>query len=279
MAAAVRRQLGQVELAVLEAGHGGRPLVLCHGFTGAKEDFADWVDRFAAQGWWVVAPDLRGHGASSQPEGEEHYSLAVMAADLQALADDLGWQGFSLLGHSMGGMIAQHLALEAPHRVERLVLMDTHHGPVEGLDPEVVAIGLDVLRTQGLPALLELIDALPAAPRTPSEERIRAERPGYAEFADAKVHRCSASMYAAMGQELSGRADRLAELASLAMPVRVVVGEEDRGFIEASRRMADAIATADLVVIADASHSPQFENPEPWWDAVSSFLTADVSVA
>ena len=50
-----------IELAVLEAGAGGRPLLLVHGFTGAKEDFADHLDELAAAGGWhVVAPDLRG---------------------------------------------------------------------------------------------------------------------------------------------------------------------------------------------------------------------------
>lgn len=274
MASSRRVVAGDVELALLEAGAGGRPLLLCHGFTGAKEDFGDFIDAFAAEGWWVVAPDLRGHGASDQPAQEDRYSLALYAADLMAVADGLGWEQFALVGHSMGGMVAQHLALAEPHRVSRLVLMDTHHGPVEGLEPEVVALGLEVVRTQGLTALVELIAALPGQPRTPSEERIRAARPGYAEFSDGKVHRCSGAMYAAMGVELSSRADRLADLAALAMPVRVVVGAEDRGFLEASRRMADAIATADLVVIPDASHSPQFENPDAWWDAVAPFLGA-----
>jgi hypothetical protein len=97
--------------------------------------------------------------------------------------------------------------------------MNTHHGAVEGIDEATVALAIDVIRTQGLPALLELMAQLPAAPKTPSDLRVRAERPGYAEFADAKVHRCSAAMYAAMGAELTGRPDRLAELASLALPV------------------------------------------------------------
>jgi len=50
-----------------EEGAGGRPFLLLHGFTGAKEDFADHLDRWADRGWHVVAPDLRGHGGSSAP--------------------------------------------------------------------------------------------------------------------------------------------------------------------------------------------------------------------
>ena len=272
MAAVVRRRAGEVELAVLEAGEGGRPLLLSHGFTGAKEDFGDWIDAFAAEGWWVVAPDLRGHGESDQPEGEDRYSLVTLADDLEALVDGLGWVSFALVGHSMGGMVAQEVVLRSPERIERLVLMDTCHGPVEVISRETVEVGVEIIRAQGLPALLDLLDQLPGEPRAPSDERLRATRPGYTEFAEAKSRRCSAHMYAAMGMELCSRPDRLEELRALQVPVRVVVGAEDRGFLAPSRRMADAIPTADLVVIADAAHSPQFENPSGWWDAVAPFL-------
>lgn len=263
-----------IDIAVAEAGVGGRPLFLVHGFTGAKEDFADFLDAFAAEGWWVVAPDLRGHGASAKPDLEAAYSLPVFAADLIGLADDLGWERFALLGHSMGGMVAQELVIDRPERITRLILMDTCHGPVEGLDPDMVAVGMEVLRTQGLPALLELMDALPAE-RSPSEERIRRDRPGYIEFGDRKLADAAPAMYAAMASELVSRPDRLAELSLLAIPTQVVVGVEDAGFVGPSRRMAEAIPGALLAVVPDASHSPQFEHPEAWWAAVASFLAAD----
>src|SRR5688572_1906018 len=124
-----------VELEIVEAGEGGRPFLVLHGFTGAKEDFTHhegWVDRLAEQGWHVVAPDHRGHGASSKPDGEAAYTFDEFAADALALADHLGWERFALLGHSMGGMIAQYVALTAPERLAGLVLMDTSHGPLEG---------------------------------------------------------------------------------------------------------------------------------------------------
>lgn len=268
------RDVGGIRLATIEAGAGGRPLLLSHGFTGAKEDFGDWIERFAEAGWWVVAPDLRGHGCSEQPPDEADYSLARFADDLIGLADDLGWDRFALVGHSMGGMAAQDLALRHRGRLDRLVLMDTHHGPVEGLDADTVALGVDVLRTQGLGALLDLLAMLPPAPRAPSDERLRAARTGYAAYAASKAWRCSAAMYAAMAQQLLHREDVLDRLATLDLPVRVVVGAEDRGFVAASRRMAEVIPGADLVVIEDAAHNPQFENPEAWWDAVAGFLGA-----
>ncbi len=268
--------LGPVDLAIAEAGRGGRPLLLVHGFTGAKEDFGDWMDRFAAEGWWVVAPDLRGHGASSCPPEEEAYSLAVFARDLLGLVDALGWGRCAVVGHSMGGMVAQALVCDHPGVVERLVLMDTDHGPVDGPAPDLVALGLEVLRTQGLAALLELrAQVIPSSPPSAAELHLRATRPGYAEWADAKVHACAPAMYGAMGVELTSRPDRLADLASVQVPTRVVVGAEDHDFLAPCHRLAATIPGADLVVVPGAAHSPQFENPDAWWRAVAPFLAAD----
>ena len=269
--------VGDQAFAVLQAGEGGRPLLLVHGFTGAKEDFADWIDPLAAEGWWVVAPDLRGHGAGPMPAEEADYSLAIFASDIRTLVDELGWERFALLGHSMGGMIAQDFVLADPGRVSRLILMDTCHGPVEGIDADSVAVGMQILRTDGLLALIELLDAL-GGERTPSEERVRASRPGYIEFGDRKLRTSSPAMYAAMATELVSRPDRLAELATLRVPTQVVVGVEDVNFVGPSRRMAEAIPGAELVVIPDASHCPQFEHPEAWWAAVAPFLGAGLLV-
>src|SRR6185312_7649311 len=80
---------GDVTLEIAEAGIGGRPLLMVHGFTGAKEDFADYWERLAERGWHVVAPDLRGHGASDHPTRADDYSLDLLEADLMALVDEL----------------------------------------------------------------------------------------------------------------------------------------------------------------------------------------------
>src|SRR6476646_11502293 len=107
-------RLGAVQLTIAEAGIGGRPVMLVHGFTGAKEDFTDFLEPLAERGWHAVAPDLRGHGSSDHPDDEARYSLEIMVADLLALAASLGWVTFVLLGHSMGGMVAQELLLAHP---------------------------------------------------------------------------------------------------------------------------------------------------------------------
>jgi len=259
-------------LVYAEAGPGGAPLLLLHGFTGAKEDFTDWLDVLAAGGWHAVAPDHRGHGASDQPADESDYSLAIFAADALGLADELGWDDFVLVGHSMGGMVAQVLALTAPDRLRGLVLMDTTHGPVEGVDPELVSLGIEVARTQGLDAIADLAAGRDGPLGTEADARVRAERPGYAEFGDRKFRACSPAMYASLATEMFSLADRLPALSSLDVPTLVIVGEQDEPFLGPCRRLASTITSARLVVVPGAGHSPQFEAPEAWWDALETFL-------
>lgn len=267
--------LGQMRLSVLEAGQGGRPLLLVHGFTGAKEDFADEVDRLAAGGRHVVAPDLRGHGGSGQPAEEDSYSLQIFADDMLSLVDELGWERFELLGHSMGGMVAQLVTFAAPARVERLVLMDTHHGKVGGLDPEILAIGIDLARTQGLRVVRDLLKMGQDPLANPAHRRTCEERPGYEEWSDAKMLACSPAMFAKMLTAFDTTPDRLDDLASVGCPTLVLVGELDEGFLEASRQMAATIPDAELVVIAQGGHSPQFEATSEWRAAVDGFLEAE----
>jgi len=263
---------GGLSIAISEAGEGGRPLLLVHGFTGAKEDFGEVLDRFADAGWHAVAPDLRGHGSSSQPASEDAYDLELFADDLWALVDALGWEEFVLLGHSMGGMIAQVAATRHPSRLRGLVLMDTSHGPPDGVDGSLMDLGVAVAREQGLETLRVLQDEHAAPLDTPAALRLRKERPGWDEFERRKFLACSAAMWAAMAPKMLSQADRLESLSTLSMPVLVVVGEQDRPFLGHSERMAKTIPTAQLVVIPDAGHSPQFENTEAWWDALKSFL-------
>lgn len=266
---------GPVALAVAEAGEGGRPLLLVHGFTGAKEDFTEWLDLLAARGWHVVAPDQRGHGASSQPEDEAAYSFDAFTADLFGLLDALEWERCALLGHSMGGMVAQTAVLAAPERFEALVLMDTSHRGLRA-DPELVALGVGIARTEGIAAVMAAQDALGSqdALGTSAHERVLATREGYREFSQRKMLASSPAMYVAMLSVITDPegVDRLPDLASFALPTLVLVGDEDVPFLKPARRMAEAIAGAELVVVPGAGHSPQFENPERWWEALSGFL-------
>ncbi|CAN5685162.1 hypothetical protein BH24ACT2_BH24ACT2_14500 [soil metagenome] len=272
-----------ISLAVAEAGAGGRPLLLIHGFTGAKEDFTEHLPALAAAGWHVVAPDLRGHGASHAPLEEEAYDLAALASDLLALADTLDWSRFTLLGHSMGGMVAQVATLAAPERVEALVLMDTSPGPV-GVDRDLADLSVEVVRSGGMALLGEVIASLPEGSPldTTASRRLRRSRPSplggddseasWAAFGEAKMLAASPVMYAAMVPVMLDQPDRRPLLSELALPVLVIVGEHDTLFLEDSRRLAAAIPGARLEIVAGAGHNPQHEAPDAWLPLLLAFL-------
>ena len=256
-------------LATIEAGEGGRPLLLVHGFTGAKEDFADHVDDLAAAGWHVVAPDLPGHG-ESHPHGAE-FGFGPYAEAVLAVADELGWARFALLGHSMGGVVAQHVALEAPDRLTALVLMDASPDRVD-VDPSLVDLACEVAATQGMPSLLELQRELGGPLDTETSLRLHRERPGWRELQDQKFLSCSPEMYVTMARLLTTSPSRADRLARLDVPTLVLVGEHDVLLRAPSDRLADAIPGAKLVVIPGAGHSPQIEAPTAWFEAVTDFL-------
>lgn len=263
---------GDVTLEIAEAGPGGRPLLLVHGFTGAKADFEPFLEPLADRGWHAVAPDLRGHGASDHPAGEDAYDLPIFAADLVALADALGWDEFALLGLSLGGMIAQVLALEHPGRVTALVLMDTTPGPVD-LDPDVIEAARATVREHGLAALLDGLraDRDQDPMMTPAARRVMRERPDYVAECDRRFLASSRDMWLSMSAKLMAQRDRSARLAMLDLPTLVLVGEQDP-MVPACARIAHAIPGAKLVIVPDAGHSPHVENPDAWWGSLTEFL-------
>ena len=265
---------GPIELCIAEAGAGGRPLVLVHGFTGAKEDFTDWLEPLAERGWHAVAPDQRGHGESPKPDGAAAYSFDMFAGDLLGLLDALGWDDAVALGHSMGGMVLQTAVLEAPERFSAIVLMDTSHRALKGVDTGLVEAAAALARADGMAAVLAAQTELAGA-QPPSALRVLEERPGYAAFGDRKLLASAPAMYATMLAAITdavGGLDRLEGLRGVKVPALVIVGEEDGPFVNPSTRMADAIPDARLAVIPDAAHCPQFENEPAGWAALTSFL-------
>jgi 3-oxoadipate enol-lactonase len=261
-----------VGLAVEVVGD-GPGLMLVHGLGGAKEDFADHVATLAEE-HTVVIFDHRGHGASDKPTDRGAYSFARLVEDTIAVADAAGLDHFRLLGHSMGGMVARKIALHEQSRVDALVMMDTSAGPVPGFDPALVDLAVGVALNDGKQALKELLD-MASVLESPAHERVLAKRPGYSQFEARKWADMSEIMWATLLHELAYQADDLpAMVASLRVPLLVLVGAQDAPFVIAAHAMADAIAGTQLVVIPDAGHSPQFENPDAWIAALTGFLSA-----
>jgi pimeloyl-ACP methyl ester carboxylesterase len=258
---------GDVDLAVIEAGSGGRPLLLVHGFGGAAVDFEWHLDELAAAGWHVVAPDLRGHGASGRPPAG--YTFDHLAGDVVGLADSLGWDRFALLGHSMGGVVAQHVALLHPHRLSALVLMDTTAGQPP-VDPDLVRMAIAIAREEGMEALLRAMKELGGPLDTPAAKRLLDEVPGWEEQSDRKLLACSPTMYAEVLEAWLELPER--DLSPIRVPTLVIAGEQDEPFLAATHAVARMIEGARVEVLLDAGHSPQVEAPEAWRKTVTTFL-------
>jgi len=153
------------------------------------------------------------------------------------------------------------------------VFMDTSAGAPPGSDTELVMAASEVVRTGGLAALKQLSDELDLL-GSESYQRVLAERPGFAEYAEYKWHAQSPVMWTTIMHEIVTQPDQLAEVATLTIPALGIVGEQDTMFLAPMADIVGVVAGAQLVVIPDAGHSPQIENPSAWSEAMLTFLAA-----
>ncbi len=101
----------------------GTPVVMIHGWPESSYCW-EHVGRHLKQGLRVIAPDLRGLGDSERTEGQDHYRKQELGLDVVAMLDELGINGFQLVGHDWGGVVAQEVALAIPERIRRMVIMN-----------------------------------------------------------------------------------------------------------------------------------------------------------
>jgi len=113
---------GDLRLGYVLRGKNGPPLLFVTGYMAKRQVWALQVAHFS-RFRQVATYDRRGSGDSDRPD--EGYGLDEQVGDLLAVADDLGWERFDLVGHSMGGFIAMAFAVRYPERVRRLGLIAT----------------------------------------------------------------------------------------------------------------------------------------------------------
>ena len=253
------------------------------------------ADRFR-----VLTYDHPGHDTSELPEDPS--TVEAFAGGLLALLDELGLERVSLCGVSLGGMVGMALALEAPERVERLVLACTsaYLGPphawadrariarTDGIEaiadavvgrwftPELVReepdTGARIARTQGLEALA---DTVVGRWFTPDLER--AERETVARFR-ATLAATPPEGYARCCEAV-GAWDARERISSIAEPVLVVAGADDPATpVEHAEFIASRIPGARLHVISRAAHLANVERPDAFTSAVLEHLGQEVPV-
>ncbi len=127
-------------------------------------------------------------------------------------------------------MIAQFVARTAAPRLAGLILMDTTHGPLDNLDPDLIDAAVSIVRAQGISALADIMAEQEGPLTTPAHRRLLAEQPGYAEFNDRKLRATSPGLHAAMAPLFPVAADRIDSLRQQpgALPGQCCIGRSVR---------------------------------------------------
>ena len=251
-------------LASDRAGTGATAVVLLHGIGGGRAMWRHTLPALAQAGYEALAVDLPGYGDSATvPAG----GVDTMARAVVDLLDGLGRGRAVVLGHSMGGMVAQELAVQVPARVAGLVLACTSpaFGRPDGdwqarfvrerLAPLDGGRGMTGLAADLVPAMVSAVAAAGAAAEA---QAVMAAVP------EATYRRVLAALVAF---------DRRAALPAIVVPTLCLAGAQDRTAPpEVMQRMAGRIRGAEFLVLANAGHIANAEQPQAFNDAVVGFL-------
>jgi 3-oxoadipate enol-lactonase len=260
----VLRDVDGVRINVLDEGE-GQAILFLHGLGGCWRDWEPQLeslrDRFR-----VVVVEHRGHGRSDRVPGP--YSIEQFAADALGACRDSGIDHAYVVGLSMGGMVAQRLALSAPSFVDALVLCDTaSHMEASGVEARRHAA--DLVRTQGFDAL-----RAGARPWFGWSAVTMAERPWVARNNQRDGEGNDPECWAWSLEALIGH-DTRAELGHIEAPVLLVWGAEDTIVpVSFAEPLADALGGAPLVVLDAAGHVCNLEQPDAFDRAITRFFAA-----
>lgn len=240
---------------------GPPPVLFLHGLGGDRRMWLYQVPAFCGR-YPTLVVDLRGHGRSSHPR--QDFTVADMARDVLRLTRVLGVERAHVVGLSMGGVVAQQLAMDFPPLIASLTLCDTF----ASIPPQFEAMARETLLWIAEHDMAEVARA-----------RIRAAfsdhvEPAMCEYWIEQVAKNDKASY-----ERAARATFSFSagpgLAQLAVPALVLVGAEDRVTPPPlSHDLAARIPGARLVEIPRAGHISNAENPSAFNQALSEFLSS-----
>ena len=240
----------------------GRPLVLLHPIGVERSWWDEYVQDWQSA-YETVAIDMRGHGDSSPVTAP--ITLSEHAADVAAVLKQEQIADATLIGVSMGGMVAQRVAIEYPELVGGLILCATAGGFPDEVRPRIRARG-DMAR-EG--AMSEVVDD--TLTRWFSHDT---PRPDLVEKCRSRLLADDWYSWSANWQAIS-QLDNLGELGAVRQPALVVAGDADVSITPAvSQRIADALPASSFVSIPQAAHFGAFDMRDVFAHVFNAFLSS-----
>lgn len=243
----VRWLRGAGPLATWSTGTTGSRLVFVHGFTQGNRSWRPIAEHFARRGYECVVVDLPGHGESGAIRADLRTSASLVG-------DSCGVGTY--IGYSLGGRVSLHLALQAPHLVQRLALLGANPGITDeaerarrrAADDQLAQHVLEV----GVPAFLDEWVALPLFAGLTLSDADRAER-----LANTAEGLASSLQFCGAGTQLP-LWDRLLELT---MPVLTMAGSLDDAYEAIGERIARAVPDGSFATVHGVGHAAHLQSP------------------
>jgi len=244
-------------MAYTEAGD-GPVVVLVHGWACDRSFWRNQIEALSDV-CRVLAPDLRGHGASSVPE--DGYSLAQLAEDIHSMCHDLRAAPFVLVGHSMGGMVAQRYALDHPDDLAGLVLVAT-----TAADPTKALVSRQIASASPVEGFRSAFLRYSASWFTPDSD------PDLVLRVEERMLRTPEHVALKL-VDAFGDMDVREELSTLHVPALVIGARGDAStLVDRSVELSQLIPGASLVTVDEAGHFVQLERPDEVNEALMAFL-------
>jgi 3-oxoadipate enol-lactonase len=262
-----RARINGVELAYELRGRGA-PIVMIHGAQGDQSMFAGLAAAFAEK-YRVLTFDQRGSGLSEKPDVP--YSMAMLADDTGALMDHLGMSPAHVIGVSMGGMIAQELALRHPDKVRSLVLGCTTAG-----GPKAVRVGGGALTSAYSTQPMTAEERGKALAEAAFSKGYLAQHPEIiTSMIESRRQRPIDSAAFARRMKAAADHDTYDRLPQIHSPTLVIAGKDDALIAwENSQLIAESIKGSRLVILEPAGHCFWLEQPAQTHEAIARFLAS-----